>query len=57
MRGIICLLKLTLFFFVFLQYSHQYMLHLFDDRLFLAPIAKNPQRILDIGTGTGIWAM
>lgn len=26
-------------------------------KLFLAPIAKNPQRILDLGTGTGIWAM
>lgn len=27
------------------------------DKLFAAPIAKHPQRILDIGTGTGIWAM
>ncbi|KAI9807008.1 MAG: hypothetical protein M1833_002666 [Piccolia ochrophora] len=26
------------------------------DKLFLAPV-KNPQSILDIGTGTGIWAM
>ncbi|KAF4974214.1 hypothetical protein FZEAL_8852 [Fusarium zealandicum] len=25
--------------------------------LFLAPIAENPQRVLDLGTGTGIWAM
>ena len=23
----------------------------------LAPIAKQPQRILDLGTGTGIWAL
>lgn len=28
-----------------------------DDRLHLAPIGKTPQRILDIGTGTGIWAI
>ncbi|KAH0558736.1 hypothetical protein GP486_004618 [Trichoglossum hirsutum] len=26
-------------------------------RLYLAPIGENPQRILDIGTGTGIWAI
>ena len=26
-------------------------------RLFRAPICSNPQRVLDIGTGTGIWAM
>lgn len=25
--------------------------------LFFAPIGKNPQEILDIGTGTGIWAI
>jgi ubiquinone/menaquinone biosynthesis C-methylase UbiE len=28
-----------------------------DDKLFLAPIGDNPQNILDIGTGTGIWAI
>ena len=28
-----------------------------DNRLHLAPIGENPQRILDIGTGTGIWAI
>lgn len=26
-------------------------------KLFCAPISPNPQRILDIGTGTGIWAI
>jgi ubiquinone/menaquinone biosynthesis C-methylase UbiE len=28
-----------------------------DERLFLAPITKKPLHILDIGTGTGIWAI
>jgi len=30
--------------------------HAFKDRNHFAPL-KNPQRILDIGTGTGIWVM
>jgi len=28
-----------------------------DGELFLAPIGANPQRVLDLGTGTGIWAL
>ncbi|KLO92449.1 Uncharacterized protein LW93_12023 [Fusarium fujikuroi] len=28
-----------------------------DGALFLAPIGDHPQRVLDLGTGTGIWAM
>ena len=28
-----------------------------DDKLFYAPIGDNPQRVLDVGTGTGIWAV
>lgn len=35
---------------------HIYRL-LIGGELFLAPIGKNPQRVLDLGTGTGIWAM
>jgi len=27
------------------------------DRHFLAPIGDSPQRILDLATGTGIWAL
>jgi ubiquinone/menaquinone biosynthesis C-methylase UbiE len=30
---------------------------LLNNRLFLAPIGTEPQKVLDIGTGTGIWAM
>ncbi|PNH36751.1 hypothetical protein VD0002_g6446 [Verticillium dahliae] len=39
------------------DYCHQYMLLLMDNKLSNAPIGNNPQRILDIGTGTGIWAI
>lgn len=35
---------------------HIYLLML-DDQLHLAPIAPNPTMILDVGTGTGIWAI
>jgi ubiquinone/menaquinone biosynthesis C-methylase UbiE len=30
---------------------------LLDDKLHLAPINQSPQNILDLGTGTGIWAI
>jgi methylase of polypeptide subunit release factors len=32
------------------------MLQLMDGEIHLSPL-KDPQRILDIGTGTGIWAI
>jgi methylase of polypeptide subunit release factors len=28
-----------------------------DDKLHLAPIGSNPQSVLDLGTGSGIWAI
>jgi ubiquinone/menaquinone biosynthesis C-methylase UbiE len=28
----------------------------FENKLYLAPL-ENPQKVLDLGTGTGIWAM
>ncbi len=31
-----------------------YLAH--NDKLYLAPL-QNPQKVLDVGTGTGIWAM
>lgn len=30
---------------------------LLENKLFIAPIGDNPQNILDLGTGSGIWAM
>jgi len=37
--------------------SHAKYVMLLEKKLFLAPIPDAPQRILDIGTGTGIWAI
>ncbi|EPE32627.1 S-adenosyl-L-methionine-dependent methyltransferase [Glarea lozoyensis ATCC 20868] len=39
-----------------LDLQHQLWLLTLNDELHLAPI-KNPQHVLDIGTGTGIWAI
>lgn len=36
--------------------NHIYRLAL-GGHLHLAPIGPNPQKVLDIGTGTGIWAI
>ncbi|OTA86524.1 hypothetical protein M434DRAFT_399861 [Hypoxylon sp. CO27-5] len=40
-----------------LDLLHNSLLMLLGDKLFLAPIGDNPQRVLDLGTGTGIWAI
>lgn len=40
-----------------LDIAHHLFLMTMGDRLFLAPIGDNPQNVLDVGTGTGIWAM
>ena len=39
-----------------LDMHHEVFLMLLNGRLHLAPL-DGPQRILDIGTGTGIWAI
>jgi methylase of polypeptide subunit release factors len=36
---------------------HEIVFRLLDEALHKAPIVNNPQRILDVGTGTGIWAI
>src|SRR5207248_6487510 len=36
---------------------HAKYLHRLEGQLYHAPIGPNPQQILDLGTGTGIWAI
>ncbi|KAF4870755.1 Secondary metabolism regulator LAE1 [Colletotrichum siamense] len=40
-----------------LEIAHYWEILFFDDKLFLAPLGDSPQKVLDLGTGTGIWAM
>lgn len=35
---------------------HEMCLQILHRKLYLAPI-KNPQRVIDLATGTGIWAI
>ncbi|KAF5572427.1 methyltransferase [Fusarium pseudoanthophilum] len=37
--------------------SHHYLTVLLDGQLYLAPIGENVQKALDVGTGSGIWAI
>lgn len=40
-----------------LDMIHEMMLTLMDRKLFFAPIGPSPQRVYDVATGTGIWAI
>ncbi|KAK6352199.1 hypothetical protein TWF730_009029 [Orbilia blumenaviensis] len=40
-----------------LNLKHHMSTLLFDGKLHFAPISRNPQRILDLGTGSGKWAV
>lgn len=40
-----------------LDIIHNVLLMVLDNKLFLAPIGDNVHRVLDLGTGTGIWAI
>ncbi|KAK7428044.1 hypothetical protein QQZ08_005476 [Neonectria magnoliae] len=37
--------------------NHHSLMLLIGGKLFLAPIGVNPKKVLDVGTGTGIWAI
>jgi hypothetical protein len=37
--------------------AHELMLRLLDGALHKAPLVESPGRVLDVGTGTGIWAI
>ncbi|TQN70634.1 Secondary metabolism regulator LAE1, partial [Colletotrichum shisoi] len=39
------------------EMKHQMVKRLLDDNDYLSPIGNNPQKILDVGTGTGLWAV
>lgn len=39
-----------------LELTHHVLIMALGDKLCLAPIGENAQKVLDIGTGTGIWA-
>ncbi|KAI5805962.1 S-adenosyl-L-methionine-dependent methyltransferase [Geopyxis carbonaria] len=40
-----------------LDITHHMFLMALEGKLYLAPITERPHRVLDVGTGTGIWAM
>ncbi|KMU72494.1 UMTA protein [Coccidioides immitis RMSCC 3703] len=40
-----------------LDIGHHVFSVMLHGKLYLAPIPENPQRVLDVGTGTGIWAI
>lgn len=40
-----------------LDILHEMFLTMMDRKLFLAPISNPLTRVLDLGTGTGLWAI
>jgi len=40
-----------------LDLQHHLFKLMMDEKLYLAPIKPNPQNVLDLGTGTGLWAI
>ncbi|OHF01443.1 methyltransferase domain-containing protein [Colletotrichum orchidophilum] len=39
------------------EMKHQLIKRLLDENDYLSPIGSNPQKIMDVGTGTGLWAV
>jgi ubiquinone/menaquinone biosynthesis C-methylase UbiE len=39
-----------------MELAYRSLKRMFDEKSFFAPV-QNPQRILDVGTGTGLWAL
>ncbi|KAH9905439.1 S-adenosyl-L-methionine-dependent methyltransferase [Xylariomycetidae sp. FL2044] len=37
--------------------THHYLTLLLEDKLLLTPLTQEPAKVLDLGTGTGIWAI
>lgn len=40
-----------------LDIMHEMFLTMMDRELFLAPLSDSPRRVLDLGAGSGIWAL
>ncbi|KAJ9192865.1 hypothetical protein DTO164E3_8011 [Paecilomyces variotii] len=40
-----------------LDMMHELMMTMMGRKLFLSPIGSSPRRVLDLGTGTGVWAI
>ncbi|KAI0395157.1 S-adenosyl-L-methionine-dependent methyltransferase [Xylariaceae sp. FL0594] len=40
-----------------LDYQHQLYTAVLNGRLYISPIGNTPKNVLDVGTGTGIWAI
>ena len=39
-----------------MDFTHAEMMLVLDNNLYLAPL-RSPQRVIDLGTGTGLWAI
>lgn len=40
-----------------MDFQHELYLHIANQKLYLSPLPAKPGRVLDIGTGTGLWAI